>query len=163
MYSNHVCYQLVDCTHYYCHCWSFVWICRLQETWSVPSGFLKLLYNREVALNFKILSCHMLTRLLSSENAYKCLVWSFIRQLCCLDVNWGSSSAALLHVTVLRATYRLQQTEDHVKNFRCVCYAQTWSTLIHGLSCIKHRSVCCLPITLCLEYGYNVNYGLPRG
>jgi solute carrier family 12 sodium/potassium/chloride transporter 2 len=34
------------------------------------------------------------------------------------DVNWGSSSAALLYITALKSAYKLQQTEDHVKNFR---------------------------------------------
>ena len=34
------------------------------------------------------------------------------------DVNWGSSSSALLYIGSLKSLFKLQETEDHVKNFR---------------------------------------------
>ncbi|XP_065836983.1 solute carrier family 12 member 2-like isoform X2 [Oscarella lobularis] len=34
------------------------------------------------------------------------------------NVNWGSSSSALLYIGSLKSLFKLQETEDHVKNFR---------------------------------------------
>ncbi|EDO41391.1 predicted protein, partial [Nematostella vectensis] len=41
------------------------------------------------------------------------------------EVNWGSSAQAFTYIQALRFAYRLNNTEDHVKNFRPQCLVLT--------------------------------------